>query len=61
MARWCHLQSNVTHLFSSVSSSGGGLPGRLDLNEIEALVIFGQDYHSEAIVKHLTAVQPLSR
>jgi hypothetical protein len=35
------LQGLFFALFSQVSSSGGGLPGRLDLIEIEALVILG--------------------
>ena len=32
VARECHMQDSVEHLTSQVSSSGGGLPGRLDLN-----------------------------
>src|ERR1700733_8729595 len=31
VARECHLQNPASPLFSEVSSSGGGLPGRLDL------------------------------
>src|ERR1039458_7695597 len=31
LAPACYLQNSLSHLFSQVSSSGGGLPGRLDL------------------------------
>jgi hypothetical protein len=31
MARRCHLQNPAQELFSGLSSSGGGLPGRPDL------------------------------
>src|SRR5262250_1309834 len=33
VARKCYLQSGSLDLFSSASSSGGGLPGRLDSRE----------------------------
>src|SRR6202167_2226852 len=40
VARECHLQNPASPLFSEVSSSGGGLPGRLDLErDSGALVI----------------------
>jgi hypothetical protein len=40
VARECHLQNPASPLFSELSSSGGGLPGRLDLErDSGALVI----------------------
>ena len=40
MARKCYLQHSPVDLFSSASSSGGGLPGRLRLERVAALVNF---------------------
>jgi len=40
MARKCHRQESGTVLFSSVSSSGGGLPGRPGLERVRGALYF---------------------
>ena len=46
MARKCHMQETVPSLFSSVSSSGGGLPGRPGLERVSGRSLFGADFRA---------------
>jgi hypothetical protein len=39
LAQKCYLQAGSQDLFFAASSSGGGLPGRLRLERVRALVI----------------------
>src|SRR5580704_13642205 len=41
LAPECHLQTSSPGLISVVSSSGGGLPGRLDLERVRGVRHFG--------------------
>ena len=43
MARECHLQNPASSLIFQVSSSGGGLPGRLDLERDSRRSLFRAD------------------
>ena len=43
MARECHLQNPASSLIFQVSSSGGGLPGRLDLERDSRRSLFWAD------------------
>jgi hypothetical protein len=40
MARKCHIQDHIPVLISSVSSSGGGLPGRPGLVRVSGRSLF---------------------
>jgi len=47
MARKCHRQDHSSILFSAVSSSGGGLPGRLGLARVQGARYFGSLFGSQ--------------
>ena len=44
LARECHLQNSAWRLICQVSSSGGGLPGRLDLERDSRRSLFLRDF-----------------
>jgi hypothetical protein len=44
IARECHLQNSASRLFSLVSSSGGGLPGRLGLERDSRRSLFWEKF-----------------
>ena len=47
MARKCHRQADSSILFSAMSSSGGGLPGRLGLARVQGARYFGSLFGSK--------------
>jgi len=57
MARGCYLQNFLPDLFSQVSSSGGGLPGRLDLERDSGRSLFWGKFDSSPLLLPVFVVQ----
>src|SRR5215471_142036 len=59
MARQCHRQESATRLTCSVSSSGGGLPGRPGLEKVSGRSLFlGMIFSPHAASSFLPPVAP---